>query len=320
MKKILISFILIFLLSGCMATNRILYSLYVASIGINYDADKNEYSVYFFIPSSVEVGSIEGADEKSSVAVIKGENISSAFYSLEESSTLNINLRHISSFIIHNNVFENNKINEFIEFIKKYEEIDFNFYIYATSCNISEIYKIENPNNESVVLTPLAEPLVSSYICLSANPIHYSSFVRDYYLKKTIKIPLIESINIWNNDKKSIYVKGIAIFTSDRYIAISSNESTFFYLKSNDALNFNNDNLSAEIHSYKVKITYSNNIKIKCRGNVNIFKGNIVDIENCIENIIKETIDKYYEYDPLNFKYYKVYNHNIVIDLKLNEN
>lgn len=47
MKKLLLSFVLIFLLSSCKATNKILYSLYVASIGITYDNNENEYSVYF---------------------------------------------------------------------------------------------------------------------------------------------------------------------------------------------------------------------------------------------------------------------------------
>ena len=317
MRKLWFLVFVVFLMSGCRSTNKILYSLYVASIGISYDNDM--YSVYFFIPSSVEVGSIEGANEKSSVAVLKGKTISQAFYSLEESSTLNLNLKHISSFIIHNSIFENNKIDEFIEFIKKYEDIDFNFYIYATGCEISDIYKIENPNNESVVLTPLAEPLVSKYICLSANPIHYSNFVRDYYLKKTIKIPLIENVNIWNNDKKSIYVKGISLFNDDSYIAIPQEKSKFLYLKSNEAFNFINDDLSAEIHDYKVKISYSDVVKIKCSGNVNIFKGNVSSIEDSISSLIMDAIYEYAEFDLLNLNYYKSINKEIIIDIKLND-
>lgn len=198
MKKILIVFLFILTLSSCKNASDIYESLYIASMGIEKIED--EYQAHFLLPSSMDVGSNKSESNESDVAKIKADNLKDLIKNIKDSSLLTINLKHISSFILHTSILNEEDLKDLIDLIKNSNDFDYNFYMFTTEEKIEEIYKIKNPNQESIVYTMLVEPNESKFLLKNSKPVHFLNMCRDFLGNKGIKLPYIELASVWDEN------------------------------------------------------------------------------------------------------------------------
>ena len=114
MKKIFM--LIVLFLSSCQIKNTT-DTIFVASVAL--DKVDNTYNGYFYIPSSVEVGSESSkSDAKGKIGEAHASKIIDLFYEISFSASQKINFAHISTLILHESVLNNNDINELLQFIK----------------------------------------------------------------------------------------------------------------------------------------------------------------------------------------------------------
>lgn len=313
-------------LTGCRASNTIYHNLYIASIGFEHTGEG--YTGYFFLPSSMDVGntSQNTSDKSSEVAVVEGDSISSVFYNLELSSTLNINLKHISSIVLHESMLNDEDLQDFIQYIKESKGFDYNFYIFSTTDKVEDIYKLKNPNQESVILTMLVEPKASSYAFIAAAPIHFLNFCRDYLNDKVIPLPLIDVEKIWSEEKDSTYCRGITFLSKGKGYSYSYDVEQFEFLKSNVNLEYSDEIISIIMDTYDVRYKYNKSgVEISVSVKYRSFYSKIEDgldeyIKNVIVNKITSLIKDYQqEIDFLNFKYYGCTDSKVVVKVNIKQ-
>ena len=215
MKRLIIIFFLIITLSSCHNKTDIYESLYIASIGIEKIDD--EYQAHFLLPSSMDVGSNKSDSNESDIAKIKADNFNDLIENIKNSLLLNINLKHISSCILHTSILNNEDLNGLIELVKNSNDFDYNFYMFSTNEKIEDINKIKNPNNESIVLTMLVEPNESEFLLENSKPVHFLNMCRDFFENKKIRLPFIELSSVWK-ENDSIKCEYNLIYKDDDYI------------------------------------------------------------------------------------------------------
>ncbi|MCI5582740.1 MAG: hypothetical protein MR357_03390 [Anaeroplasma sp.] len=324
MKKIIsiiyILFICIFL-SSCLNQSVIYQSEYIAIVGLEHRIDN--YIGYFFLPSTNDLGTKKENGEEKSIATVLGKTISDVFSNLELSSTLTMNFKHISSFVLHESMLNESDIMKFIYYVRDSDKLDINFDVFATNESIKDIFSIKNPNNESLILTMLIEPNLSKYVFLSANPIHYLNFARNYLDNKVFGIPLINIEKIWD-DELSLNGKGIC-FISRKCNIIPDNDSGYKFLKSNSSLEYNDNCIEASFEKYDVKYKYKDKIYIKIKAECKIiYSCDGIEKNKYLENKLKENIIEALEIenkiDILNYDYYKIKNKSYELDINIKFN
>lgn len=322
--KTMIIFIIL-LLSSCEAKNTT-NTIYVASITV--DKKDDIYNGYFYIPSSIEVGSeAASGDAKGKIGEAKSEKIIDLFYEISFSASLKISFAHISTLILHESILNYDDINELLQFLKNSNRFDFNFYILSTNVSGKDIYSLTSSNNEKLITTMIVEPQNATDVFVSTPPIHYLNFSRDFYSNKTIKLPLIETKKEWELDDevKSYMARGISFINKEKTNVYSYQELDFRYLTSSKGLFISERDISFTIINYNVDIKYKESIEIKVSGRIENYDKKInIDpnqiIKDKINNLINELKD---ECDFININYYnnlskKKYNiDNIVYNIKI---
>ena len=282
-------------------------TIFVASMCI--DKTDEIYNGYFYIPSSIEVGSDSSkSDAKGKIGEAKAYKIVDLFYEISFSASVKINFAHISTLILHTSVLNYKDINDLLQFLKNSNRFDFNFYILSTNVRGKEIYSLTSPNNEKLITTMISEPQNAKDVYVSAPPLHYLNFCRDYYENKVIKLPLIEIKKEWKLDEEvySYMARGITFVNKDNTKCYSYNELDFRYLNSTKGLYITFDNVSFTILNYKIKIKYKDTITIIVTGKLENYNKNInINPSEIVENKIREIILNIgEEIDFLNLKYY----------------
>lgn len=301
-------------LSGCKYPT-ISESIYIGSIGIDYV--DNNYIVYYYLPSSLDVGSTTSANNDGGyIGVVTAYSIEEAFNKMILENNVNINFRHISSLILSYNLLSNIDLSLLFEYIKYSYIIDINFYIFSTNVDIGNIYNLENPNNESAITSMLLDPQNKMYKYIYAEPIHFLNFCNLYLSNRVVKLPLITTNQIWEIDSKKqygYYISGV-VLTSITDTLIILDES-LIYLKDNDNLTIS-ETISVLLYDYKIKFNFSDLIKIDISFQYKFLDdSNIEQLTNYISTKVCNLINDYIkEIDFLNVSYYNNL-HNINTDI-----
>lgn len=298
------------ILTGCRAANQIYSNMYIASIGFEHQED--EYTGYFFLPSSMSVGNTDsGSSDKnpSEIAVVRGKTIADVFNNLDLSTTLKMNLKHISSIVLHESILNEKDLQDLMEYVKSSNTFDYNFYIFTTKDEIQEIYQVKNPNEESVILTMLCEPISSAYAYTAANPPHFLNFCRDYYNGKVLSFALIEPTKIWSEENDSTYCRGVAFYKGGKLNIFGyEEEENFEFFKSNASLSYSDDYISVLFTNYQVKISYKEEVNITVKSKYKVLYFDMPAEKSYLEEKIQADmlalIEKYEkDIDFLNLQY-----------------
>lgn len=320
MKKIIIIILFILSCSSCKAANRIYYDMYIASIGLEKADDG--YNAYFYLPSSVDVGQTDkSSDGKASeVAKVWGETLVDVFSNLDLSTALKMNLEHISSIVLNESMMNNDELLKLIEYVKNSHHLDYNFYLFVTNDKMEDLYSLENPNDESVILSLLCDPIANTKIYSMIEPPHFLNFCRDFYNDKTFGIPLISAEAIWNEKDDSVYSSGACYYNRLLNSYRSYNDLDFRFLKKHEKLDYSDENISVVLKNYNVKLKYDNSVDIRVSSKYEILYSNVSNVEEYLRKLIisalDKLIDKNDEIDFLNLKY----NDSLAKPIKININ
>lgn len=323
MKKFIIIILFILSCSSCKAANRIYYDMYIASIGLE-KADEG-YNGYFYLPSSVDVGQTDKSSdsEASEVAKVWGETLVDVFSNLDLSTALKMNLEHISSIVLNESMMTDDELLKLIEYVKNSNHLDYNFYLFVTNDKMEDLYSLENPNNESVILSLLCDPIANTKIYSMIEPPHFLNFCRDFYNDKTFGIPVISAEAIWNDKDDSVYSSGVCYYNRSLNSYKSYSDLNFRFLKKHEKLDYSDENISVVLKDYNVKLKYNDYVEIKVSSKYEILYSNIdnanVYLTNLISDRLDKLIDKNEEIDFLNLKYNQAEEKRYSISISLKE-
>lgn len=312
MKRIMLLIILI-LLCSCSSYD-ISKTLFIASVGIEQAEDK--YVGYFYLPLSSDIGKTEAKENKGQghYAKTKGESIYELFYNLENSSSLTINLNHISSIVLNEKILNDDFIGELLNYIKYSLSVDFNFYLFVTAEKLEDIYSFKNPNQESVLNSLLVSTSDAEKNFLVAKPLHFLCFVRDYYKDRSILFPFLDLEEIWNIEskyEKNFHIQGGIYYYKGKIKRVIKNEGSPYFSSAKSFYDRINENI-IYFTRYKMKIAYKERLLINIYLNYEVYNSNAIE-EGAVEEHIKKRITSYLEefneVDPLNIRYYNyIYN------------
>lgn len=309
MTKVFLSIVLCFFISGC-RLNRITEVIHISSIGIESYGDG--YNCYFYAPHSAN---INGEDvNEGQYMKINGKSVIECF---EKRSILNefeVNLRHVSCIIFHKNVMNDVFFDEFIMFIKNGYFLDFNFYVFVTANDLSDVFSFKTPNDESVLNSILVSTGDSAYEFLAINPLHFLCFVRDYSLNKWVWIPVIDMNEIWNYDHKNYSCYSVCYYSNNNLL-INRTEDCYFF-KNNANFIVNIDGVDVNFLDYKIDINYKKK-KIVVKSKYTPLNKDI-SLDR-VKSLIKERIKRYLININVDFLNVDYYNQLYTLNYKIND-
>ena len=300
MIKIIV--LLLLLLTSCGVD--ISESLFIASIG--FELDEEEIKGYFYLPLSNDIGKSEdeGKGEGEFVKV-GGENIEKVFNNVKAVNSIDINFKHVSSIVINKELYNEGFINELINYVKYYNLIDYNFYLFSTEEKMEDIYSFKNPNQESVLNSLLVISGDNVGLRLVAEPVHFLEFSKKFYDNRSILIPSLDIEELWNIDNKlskNFYPQSAIYYYKNKTIDVKK-EKASPYIKDNVEFYDSVKDDIVYFKKYRFKL-YNGNVYIKCK--YEDFGENVSekDVKKLISDRIKEYVKKYNNVDPFDFLFW----------------
>ncbi len=194
--------------------------IYVSSIGLDYDEDMDEYTIYFYIINNFNLGNSQIAsgntENLSYVIKVSDHNFISAFNAILKKTNMNIYFTHLQTMIISKSFFNNKAILNFYNYIRDFNFMYYNFYLFTTDSKIQDLYNIQNFSDVSAYHTLIVSPnLVKSYKLITFVDFSKAILDKNY----TLLIPHISSIvdAFIEQDKSYYYLEmdGYSILQND---------------------------------------------------------------------------------------------------------
>lgn len=311
MKLILL--ILLFFLTGCVTKGSFNDTIYVDSIGIDYQDDN--YVVYFHISNPTTLITQEqgagNVEIKYSVASSIGDTIFRAISNIRKNTSFNLRLGLVKSMILTENVYNTKHIDEIYRYLKSTHEIFPTFKVFYTDSSIKDIFSISNPKATSPFFSLIGEDITNA---LLPNK-NYSRFISEYFEKTlTLYVPILKlDKKLWNDEDKpitSLSIDGICALNKSNNQKVEANIKDYpglLYLQSdkisNQTIEINIKNkFLIEFDYYNIDFDFNNGVIINITTVINLLNSQldkqevIVDIEKTILNDIKAV----YEYFKAN--------------------
>ena len=329
MKKIyiLIFTTLLIFLSGC-STN-INSSIYISSIGFEIEEDK--LVSYFLSNPLTNISREDGSstNQEAEYIKVKTTSVYDAFLQANQSLLSPLNFKHIKTVIFNEECFHTKYIDDFFVFMRSIMYVSFNYYVFATTNNIEEIYKFQNPEQISYQYSILSSPDLLKYNERGTEKIHFLDFANDYFSTgRYLHIPLIVINRSWN-EKTTVEIDGFLCVDNPVALYKNSEYNGMLYLYDNDSIMYDHGNSIYRILNYRVNKYEKNNrymFSISYQ-DIAVFGGGSKDeFEEAIIADIKKFLDSYIinqeglylikMYNYLNKKALDVLNYDIEIKYK----
>ncbi len=273
MKKIIILllFILTIFLSGCYSYDNIAETLFVNTVAIDYDNEKDNYTVYYHMtnPATLTTESLGGGDSGNTFSIAKSEEktIFKAMQIIEENSNKRIKLTHVQSYVFSINYLKYDHLKSFYEFIKTTPYLYSDFRVIVTDSKIEEIFKTADIEDTS--------PYYSIIVSSNENEETYKmtslvDVTRGLNEKYSLSFPFVRTTKeVWATEKEPIYSLRIigSIFLNendDIFLAEEDKYPIICILKrrKSSELSLNDFNYIISKVKYKVKYIDENNFSI----------------------------------------------------------
>lgn len=320
MKKILI--ILIFLMSFVAFYKNhdyrsITQITYVNSIGVDFDDETQEFSIYFYVLNNFYIAqtgnSATFTNTHSYVAKASDKDLLSAENKIRNNSNTKFELTHIRSLVIKDTFFRNDNILKLIDYFKNNSRFNPSFKIYTTSDELDAIFNIENFSEVSGYYTIL----VNTQNNIPVKHVTYNDLCNDLYISNyTICYQKIKINNdmIFDEDKKYITLEydGCTFINNNLQSTMFKYQNlygvAYFTTKINRPMPIEYDHVkfNLSINSFDIKYYVINNkllIKINIDGNVLDNNNNLSTtelkkiIKNKFKNDILEMNETFINYD-----------------------
>ncbi|MFJ5789061.1 Ger(x)C family spore germination protein [Lysinibacillus sp. NPDC093197] len=222
-KKILSIMLLAFttLLSGCWDVTEPQRMYYVHALGIDYK-DGN-YETYMQIIDFANIAKSEQPNnpqaQQAEIGHAKGKTIEDSLFDLYHSIDQKAFWGHITYIILSEEVMNNNKVNQVLDFLTRYRETRYQIWIYGTKEPLDKLLVVTPINNKALTLSKLGDPI---------NSFKQESFVRPIDLRKLViglnepshevYLPLVSIDRGWVSSKgqsESVEIKGITLLSKE---------------------------------------------------------------------------------------------------------
>ncbi len=203
MKKFIIILFML-LLTACEKTS-ILNTVYISSIGIDYV--DNEYIGYFYSPPAKDLSKDTSGDDESVVYVVKENELTKLFFTMFDSDPVNVNMLHLKTMILSENFKD---VDVLLDYFKYSYKISYNFHVFVTQDDLSEIYKYKSISNISNLYNFLNSPSLIDYDEHGVSKCHFLNFANNYeneYRYNMIPIVKIEK-NSLKEDEFQLRIDG----------------------------------------------------------------------------------------------------------------
>ncbi|MCZ0756742.1 Ger(x)C family spore germination protein [Anoxybacillus sp. J5B_2022] len=143
MKRSIILFIIVSMLSGCWNIKEIQDIRYVTAIGIDFNKKKNTFSVFTQILDFSNIAKQEGSTPEISppiwVGKSEGKTVQDAIDTLAEDAQQRLFWGHISAIVLSENVLKY-RLKQSLDFVSRYREIRYNIWLFSTRENVEAIF------------------------------------------------------------------------------------------------------------------------------------------------------------------------------------
>ncbi|MFI3251575.1 MAG: hypothetical protein R3Y60_00400 [bacterium] len=284
MKKLLIIFLLF--LTGCDKFS-ILNTVYISSIGIDYV--DGEYYGYFYSPPSKDISKDGDSSSEATVYVIKETELSKLFDSMFDSDPVNINMLHLKTMILSNDF---NDVEVLLDYFRFSTRVSYNFHVFITNDELSEIYKYKSMSNISNLYNFLNSPSLINYEEHGVSKCHFLSFANNFLnVNRYVNVPVVKiEHNSLNETDFQLKIDG---YSNLEFIYLSSEYEGIIYLVNGEKeISHNNEivllkNYKVEISSIDIFVINISYTKVKVSSNLD----SSAYIENKINQFLYKIID-----------------------------
>lgn len=317
MKKIIFILYLFsfFTLTGCFDYKEVNSVHYAASMGIDYDENTHNYTVYIYIINNLNLTQIELAttegDKLAYVAKSSDLSITIALDKIYENSEIIIDLHHLKTLILTKNVCSDIHLKNIRTFLINNYDNYLNFSVLLTENDISEIYKVQNFTETSAYYTLLTNS--SNYNKYHIPKAH--EFLNDVISNNyNITYPVINiSYDTFNKNEDeyiTLYLRGLAAFNNNN-TAVFFEASEFMGVKYLNNLEnyrlsiiYNNQVLAFDLHKFKIKkklkknlltINFTIDTTVIINNYVNEIESNFLDAKTILIEEITNSVNYLWE-------------------------
>lgn len=303
MKKIVIIAFII-LLSGCEKMS-ILNTVYISSIGIDYVDD--EFVGYFYSPPTRDIGKDNNSDDDATVYILKEKELSNLFDNMFDSNPANINMHHLKSMILSDDFID---IDLLLDYFKYSTKVSYNFHVFITEDQLSDIYKYKSMSNISNLYNFINSPSLIDYEEHGITKCHFLNFADNYLNEYRYNmIPLVEIE--YNSIKEEEFQLKLAGYSNTEYIYRNDDYSGIKFLFSSDK-EVSSNNEVVLLYDYDISYNKYNDIftisieykKKNISGNLNIKEYILNELEMYFKKVIEQE-NSIYLIDQYNYLYNK---------------
>lgn len=189
---------------------------FVNSIGIDYNEETKEFTMYFFILNNYTIAqtgnSASFTNTHSYTTKASEKELLLAENKIRDNSNTKFDLSHIRSLVIKTSFFKGDNILKLVNYIKNSNKFCPSFEIYTTDDSLDELYKLENFSEVSGYYTIL----VNTQNNIPVKHITFNDLCNDIYIKDYV-VPY----------QKIKISKGVITDSEKEYITLSFDGCTF---------------------------------------------------------------------------------------------
>ncbi|MDF2036610.1 Ger(x)C family spore germination protein [Cytobacillus oceanisediminis] len=223
------------MLSGCSGIKNIQDLTYIVSIGMDYDDEKEEYTVYLQGLNFLNVAKQEGGKSAEPVPIFvasaKGETLNLAVRKLYKMSEPPLYFGHIKTLVITNRIVQH-KFQEVVEEVGKNRSIRPTLHVVTTDEEIEEVFNINALFNYPAVYTVLFKKDTYEVAQNEIRPVPLMKFLREYYEPmNAAKLPAVKiDKTSWKAEKDYpvLYFDGYSVFQNRKYMKELGFEDSLF--------------------------------------------------------------------------------------------
>ncbi|WP_282139841.1 Ger(x)C family spore germination protein [Cytobacillus oceanisediminis] len=223
------------MLSGCSGIKNIQDLTYIVSIGMDYDEEKGEFTVYLQGLNFLNVAKQEGGKSADPVPIFvasaKGETLNLAVRKLYKVSEPPLYFGHVKTLVITNRIVQH-KFQEVVEEIGKNRSIRPTLHVVTTDEEIEEVLNTNALFNYPAVYTVLFKKDAYEVAQNEIRPLALMNFLREYYEPmNAAKLPSVKiDKTSWKADKDYpvLYFDGYSVFQNRKYIKELAFEDSLF--------------------------------------------------------------------------------------------
>ena len=276
--------------------------VYISSIGLDYDENNKEYTIYYYILNNFNLTgaqiSSSNIDDLSYMVKISDTNFAKAFSSIIKKTNIGIHYTHLKTVILSNNFVGQIPILDFYNYIRDLNQIYLNFYLFTTDSKIEDLYNIQNFSDVSAYHTILINPnLIKTYKLVT-----FIDFAKEILKPNyTFLIPHISSVSdtFFKQDKEylSLEMDGYSILQNDYSIKtyITKEYQSLRWLMNLPDQHFQIDEYEIYLKDGKYKIKNKEDkiiiyYKLSAVLNLNPKNEKLVDVKEKLEKKIADDI------------------------------